>query len=80
MVIKDKKNGTLYGFIDVEDNGLELKLKLERWQHVKGKMAWRKVKRTFTVYSWDQLIEQMQKYEEVCIGTLTKQYAKYDGG
>lgn len=76
MILADKKTGVLYNFIGVENDGLELMLKLERWQQVKGKLALRKVKRTFTVYSWDQLIEQMQKYEERSIGTISQQDVK----
>ena len=76
MILRDKKTGAIYNFIGIEDNGLELKLKLERWQQVKGKLAWRKVKRTYTVYSWEQLIEQMQKYEERGIGSITMSDAR----
>lgn len=71
MILMHKKTGKLYNFIGVEDNGLGLTLKLEHWFKM-PKGAYRKAKRSATVHSWEDMIEQMSKFEETAgIGKIT---------
>lgn len=70
MILRHTQTGKLYNLIGIENNGLELALKLAYWyQTPKG--AYKKTTRTATVHSWSQLIEQMQKFEEEGIGEIT---------
>ena len=70
MILRHKKTGKLYNLVGIEDNGLELTLVLEQW-HKTPKGAYKKTKRSATVHSWEQLIEQMSAFEEVSIGRIT---------
>ena len=70
MILKHKKTGKFYNLIGIEDNGLELTLKLEHWFKT-PKGTYRKSKRSTTVYSWEQLIEQMSAFEETGFGKIT---------
>lgn len=70
MILKHKKTGKLYNLVGIEDNGLELTLQLEHWFKT-PKGAYKKVKRSFTVYSWEDLIGQMSKFEETGFGKIT---------
>ena len=49
---------------------MELTLVLEHW-HKTPKGAYRKAKRSATVYSWEDLIEQMNAFEETGFGRIT---------
>lgn len=70
MILKHKKTGKLYNLVGIEDNGLELTLKLEHWFKT-PKGAYKKTKRSATVHSWEQLIEQMSAFEETGFGKIT---------
>lgn len=70
MILKHKKTGKLYNLVGIEDNGLELTLQLEHWSKT-PKGTYRKTKRSATVHSWEQLIEQMSAFEETGIGKIT---------
>ena len=66
-----KRDNRLYNFEGFEDNGLEFTLRLEYWYKLKDKNAYRKAKRAYTVHSWEQMIELMEKFEEVGVGKIT---------
>ena len=70
VILKHKKTGKLYNLVGIEDNGLELTLVLEHW-HKTPKGAYRKAKRSATVYSWEELIDQMNAFEETSFGKIT---------
>lgn len=70
MILKHKKTGKLYNLVGIEDNGLELTLKLEHWFKT-PKGTYRKSKRSATVYSWEDLIGQMSAFEETGFGKIT---------
>lgn len=70
MILQHKTSAQLYNFVGIENNGLELTLKLAYWFQTK-KGAYKKTTRSATVYSWEQLIEQMSKFEEVSMGEIT---------
>lgn len=70
VILKHKKTGKLYNYVGIEDNGLELTLVLEHW-HKTPKGAYRKAKRSATVYSWEDLIDQMNAFEETSFGKIT---------
>lgn len=70
MILRHKKSRKLYNLIGIENNGLELALKLAYWYKT-PKEAFKKTTRTATVHSWEQLLEQMQQFEEEGIGEIT---------
>lgn len=70
MILRHKKSRKLYNLIGIENNGLELALKLAYWYRT-PKGAFKKTSRTAIVHSWEQLIEQMQQFEEEGIGEIT---------
>lgn len=63
MILRHKTSNKVYNLIGIENNGLELTLKLAYWH--KTPKGYRKTARSTSVYSWEQLIEQMSKFEEV---------------
>lgn len=70
MILRHKKSRKLYSLIGIENNGLELALKLAYWYKT-PKGAFKKTTRTATVHSWEQLLEQMQQFAEEGIGEIT---------
>lgn len=70
MILRHKNTGKLYNLVGIEDNGLELTLKLEHWFKTPNG-AYKKAKRSTTVYSWEDLIDQMSKFEETSFGKIT---------
>lgn len=70
MILQHRTSNKVYNLIGIENNGLELTLKLAYW-HKTPKGGYRKATRSASVYSWEALIEQMQKFEEVGVGEIT---------
>lgn len=70
MILQHKTSNKVYNLIGIENNGLELTLKLAYW-HKTPKGSYRKTARSTSVYSWEQLIEQMSKFEEVGVSEIT---------
>ena len=68
MILQHKTSNKVYNLIGIENNGLELTLKLAYWH--KTPKGYRKTTRSTSVYSWEALIEQMQKFEEVGVGEI----------
>lgn len=69
MILQHKGTKKVYNLVSIDDNGLELTLNLEYW-HKTPKGAYRKIGRSTSVYSWDGLIEQMQKFDEFGTGKI----------
>lgn len=70
MILRHKTSNKIYNLIGIENNGLELTLKLAYW-HKTLKGGYRKSTRSVSIYSWEALIEQMSKFEEVGVGEIT---------
>ena len=70
MILQHKTSNKVYNLIGIENNGLELTLKLAYW-HKTPKGGYRKSTRSTSVYSWEALIEQISKFEEVGVGEIT---------
>lgn len=70
MILRRKKDGKFYNLVGIENNGIEITLKLAYWYQT-DKGAFKKTTRAVSVYSWGQLIEQMQKFEEIGPGEIT---------
>lgn len=70
MILQHKTSNKVYNLIGIENNGLELTLELSYWYKT-PKGSYRKSIRSASVYSWEALIEQMSKFEEVGVGEIT---------
>lgn len=66
MILCNKTNGKYFKFLGLDDcDGIGWTLKLEYIMPNK-----KRVKRSFTYYSLDQIIKHLQKYEEVSPGEI----------
>lgn len=75
MILQHKKTRKIYNFIGVEIDGVEISIKLEHWAKV-AKGRYKKTRRTATVHSWDEVIEQMGQFKEIGGGKITHQDVK----
>lgn len=70
MILRRKKDGKFYNLVGIENNGIEITLKLSYWYQT-DKDAFKKSGRSVSVFGWESLIEQMQKFEEIGPGEIT---------
>ena len=70
MILRRKKDGKFYNLVSIENNGIEITLKLTYWYQT-DKGAFKKSGRSVSVFGWESLIEQMQKFEEIGPGEIT---------
>jgi hypothetical protein len=66
MILQRKSDGKYYKFLGLDDSdGIGWTLKLEYIMSNK-----KRVKRSYTYYSLDQIIESLEKFEEVSPGEI----------
>lgn len=67
MILQRKSDGKYYKFLGLDDtDGIGWTLKLEYIMSNK-----KRVKRSYTYFSLDQIIESLEKFEEVSPGEIT---------
>lgn len=66
MILQRKSDGKYYKFLSLDDcDGIGWTLKLEYIMSNK-----KRVKRSYTYFGWDEIIEALEKYEEVSPGEI----------
>lgn len=66
MILQRKSDGKYYKFLSLDDSdGLGWTLRLEYIMTNK-----KRVKRSYTYFGWDEIIEALEKFEEVSPGEI----------
>lgn len=66
MILQRKSDGKYYKFLGLDDcEGIGWTVKLEYIMNNK-----KRVKRSYTYFGWDEIIEALEKFEEVSPGEI----------